>query len=221
MPGPESQPLELSPDEIRQLVDEATRRILDHLAALPDLPTRQVDLDHPSVRVEAAPPEEGAPLPELLDHLFDDLVSNSFANPSGGFMAFIPGGGILHSAVADLIANAVNRYVTVWAAAPGLAALELSVVRWFCHLVGYPEEASGFLSTGGSLANFSGIFTARRERLPEDFLAGTLYASDQVHHSVAKAAELAGFPRRNVRALNRCHSTNSARAAVAAKTAAG
>ena len=194
-------PLELSPEQIRQLVDEATSRVLEHLAELPGLPTRQVDLEHPAVRVEQTPPEEGAPLAELLDHLFDDLVPNSFANPSGGFMAFIPGGGILHSAVADLIANAVNRYVTVWAAAPGLAALELSVVRWFCHLVGYPREASGFLATGGSLANFSGLFTARRERLPENFLAGRIYCADQVHHSVNRAATLAGFPGSSLRTI--------------------
>ena len=90
MPGPNASVLELSPDQIRELVDEATTRILDHLAGLPDLPTRKVDLAHSSVEVEQAPPEEGAQLPELLDHLFDDLVPNSFANPSGGFMAFIP-----------------------------------------------------------------------------------------------------------------------------------
>jgi aromatic-L-amino-acid decarboxylase len=35
--------------------------------------------------------------------------------------------------------------------------------------------------------------TARRALLPEDFLAGAIYASDQVHHSIRKAARLAGF----------------------------
>ncbi|MBV8201728.1 MAG: aminotransferase class V-fold PLP-dependent enzyme, partial [Acidobacteria bacterium] len=45
------------------------------------------------------------------------------------------------------------------------------------------------------------LVTARRERLPEDFLAGTLYASDQVHHSVQKAALLAGFPPPSVRSI--------------------
>ena len=42
---------------------------------------------------------------------------------------------------------------------------------------------------------------ARRELLPDDFLSGVLYASDQVHHSVAKAAMLAGFPEKNVRVV--------------------
>jgi aromatic-L-amino-acid decarboxylase len=74
-------------------------------------------------------------------------------------------------------------------------------VRWFGDIVGYPRTARGFLTTGGSLANFSALVTARRERLPEDFSDGVLYASDQAHHSIAKAAMLAGFPARAVRTV--------------------
>jgi aromatic-L-amino-acid decarboxylase len=103
--------------------------------------------------------------------------------------------------VADLIADATNRYVGVFAAAPGLAQLETNVVSWFSQIVGYPATARGILTTGGSLANFSAVVTARRERLPEDFLSGTIYASDQVHHSIQKAAMLAGFPEGNVREI--------------------
>ena len=71
-------------------------------------------------------------------------------------------------------------------------------MSWFSEIVGYPASARGILTTGGSLANFSAVVTARRERLPEDFLSGTIYASDQVHHSIQKAAMLAGFPEGNV-----------------------
>jgi aromatic-L-amino-acid decarboxylase len=55
------------------------------------------------------------------------------------------------------------------------------------------------LTSGGSMANFSAIVAARNDRLPEDFLSGTLYVSEHVHASVTKAAMLAGFPVRNVR----------------------
>jgi len=43
--------------------------------------------------------------------------------------------------------------------------------------------------------------TARVARLPEDFLGGVLYVSEHVHHSITKAAHLAGLPRRAVRSL--------------------
>jgi aromatic-L-amino-acid decarboxylase len=75
------------------------------------------------------------------------------------------------------------------------------VVQWLCQIVGYPAEARGFLTSGGSLANFSALVTARRVLLPENFLSGTIYTSDQAHHSVQKAAMLAGFPAANVRSV--------------------
>ena len=78
---------------------------------------------------------------------------------------------------------------------------EATVIRWLCTMVGYPEQSGGFLASGGSIANLSAVVTARSERLPEDFLRGTIYAADQVHHSIGKAARLAGFPRGNLRAV--------------------
>jgi aromatic-L-amino-acid decarboxylase len=101
--------------------------------------------------------------------------------------------------VADLIADATNRYTSVYAAAPALAQLEANVIAWFCQIAGYPPEARGTLTSGGSLANWTALVTARRERLPENFLSGVIYASDQSHYSVAKGAILAGFPEGNVR----------------------
>jgi aromatic-L-amino-acid decarboxylase len=89
--------------------------------------------------------------------------------------------------------------VGVFAAAPALAQLETNVIRWLCRIVGYGPSGGGVLTSGGSLANFSALVAARRALLPENFLRGIVYASDQAHHSVAKAAVLAGFPAGNVR----------------------
>jgi aromatic-L-amino-acid decarboxylase len=116
-------------------------------------------------------------------------------------MAFVPGGGLPHVAVADMIADITNRYVGVWHASPPAAQIEATVVRWFCEMVGYPSGAGGLLTTGGSLANWTALVTARRCQLRDDFLKGVIYTSDQAHHSVIKAALLAGFPSANVRSL--------------------
>jgi len=118
-----------------------------------------------------------------------------------GFLGYIPAGGLIASAIAAFVGFAMNRFVNVWDAAPALAQMEATVVRWIADMFEYPADAQGILTSGGSLANFSAIVTARRTLLPDDFLAGTLYASEQTHHSVAKAAMLAGFPTRNVRLI--------------------
>jgi aromatic-L-amino-acid decarboxylase len=194
--------LELSSEELRRLIEAATERILAYIESLPRQPSASPEGGADLARSLREPlPETGRPAAELLDLLFDRIIPKGFNTAGPGYLAYIPGGGIPHAAVADLIADATNRYVGVFAAAPGLAQIETNVVSWFSQIVGYPATARGILTTGGSLANFSAVVTARRERLPEDFLSGTIYASDQVHHSIQKAAMLAGFPEGNVREI--------------------
>ncbi|MBV8202801.1 MAG: decarboxylase, partial [Acidobacteria bacterium] len=187
---------------MRRLVDAAMDRIAPHIDSLPRQPAADASGAGPLARSLVEPlPELASPLGEVLDLLFERAVPRSFNTAGPGYLAYIPGGGLPHSAVADLIADAVNRYVGVFAAAPALSQLEANVLAWFGAIAGYPASARGLLTSGGSLANFTAVVTARRERLPEQFLAGTLYASDQVHHSVQKAALLAGFPPASVRSV--------------------
>ncbi len=196
----DDRPLELSPEQMRRMILTATERIVAHIESLPRQPASGAENAAVVDRVRTDRlPHVGQPFAELVRQLFDDIVPHSFNTAGPGFMAYVPGGGLFHAAVADLMADAFNRYVTVWAAAPGLVQLESDVIRWFCEIVGFPASGGGYLATGGSLANFGAVVTARRERLPENFLDGTIYASDQIHHSVLKAAMLAGFPSRNVR----------------------
>jgi aromatic-L-amino-acid decarboxylase len=196
----EDRSLELSAGALRALIDAAADRIVEHLASLPGQPAADTEGGAELARSLAEPlPEHGQPAAELLDLLFGRLIPKSFNTAGPGYLAYIPGGGLPHSAVADLIAGSVNRYVGVFAAAPALAQLEANVVRWFCELAGLPSGSGGILTTGGSLANLSAVVAARHDRLPRNFLSGTIYASDQMHHSVRKAAMLAGLPPENVR----------------------
>ncbi len=201
--SPDGTQLELSGAELRQLVDAAMEWIIPHVDTLPSQPAADVAGGAELARSLVEPlPEHGVPASEVLELLFDRALPKSFNTAGPGYLAYIPGGGILHTAVAELIAAAVNRYVGVWIAAPGLAQLEANVIRWFCGIIGFGNGSSGFLTSGGSLANFSAVVAARRNILGDDFLSGTIYASDQVHHSVLKAAMLAGFPAGNVREVS-------------------
>ncbi len=185
---------------MRRLVQGALERIVHHIETLPQQKAADVEGALELARSVREPmPEQGTSYDQLLDLIFDRLAPKSFNTAGPGYLAYIPGGGLFESALADFIGETVNRYVGVWLAAPGLAQIEANVVRWLCEIVKYPDGASGFLTSGGSLANFGAIVTARRALLPENFLAGTLYTTDQVHHSVQKAAMLAGFPASAVR----------------------
>ena len=153
------------------------------------------------VRARESVPEGGEELETLLEYLFEEAVPRSYNTASPGYLAYIPGGGLFDSALASWIADSVNRYMGVFDAAPVLSQLESNVVNWFAEIVGYPRTARGFLTSGGSLANLSGVVTARRERLGDDIQGGVIYTSDQIHHSVLKAASIAGFAAQSVRVI--------------------
>ncbi|HEY6931660.1 MAG TPA: aminotransferase class I/II-fold pyridoxal phosphate-dependent enzyme [Thermoanaerobaculia bacterium] len=198
----EDRSLELSGESLSRLIDAAKERVLRHIETLPVQPSANSEGAAALARSLVEPlPRTGRPVDELLDLLFNEVIPRSFNTAGPGYLAYIPGGGLPHAAVADLIADATNRYVGVFIAAPGLAQIESNVVRWFCEIVGYPPGSGGILTSGGSLSNLSALIAARRDRLPENFLSATIYVSDQTHHSIQKAAMLAGFPTGNVREI--------------------
>lgn len=193
--------LELTPEQMRDMVDRAMDRIVPWVASLPEQPMHRLDKAHKLARALREPlPEEGVSFRRLLGQLFERIIPMSLNTAGPGYLAYIPGGGLFHAAVADLIADATNRYVGIWAAAPGLVEIESTVIRWFAGMVGYPGgDAGGVLTSGGSIANLTAVVTARHTKLGPDFLRGTIYTSAQAHHSVRKAARIAGFPDECVR----------------------
>jgi aromatic-L-amino-acid decarboxylase len=187
---------------MRRLVDAAMDRIVAHVTSLGDQPAQATEGAAERSRALIEPmPEEGSEYEPLLGFLFDEAIPRTFNAAGPGYLAYVPGGGLFHAAIADLIADSVNRYVGVFAAAPMLAQLEANVIRWFNEIVGLPSTAGGVLTSGGSLANLTAIVTARRTRLPENFLRARLYCSDQIHHSFQKSAVLAGFPPASIREI--------------------
>ena len=194
-------PLEPSSDELHDLGGAALDLVVDFVGRRPTAPAVDLDGAHDLVdTLLAPPPEEGRPFADLLS-LIGDAADVAVDTAGPGYMAYIPGGGLPGAAIAELVTLAVNRYPTVAALAPGLTAVEASVARWLCDIVGFPPEAQGILTSGGSMATFSAIVAARHARLGDDASDGVLYVSDQIHHSVAKAARLAGLPERAVRVL--------------------
>jgi len=200
--------LEPTAQAFQAAVEKISARLSEYLDSLSTLRTPDLsDAPEWTRSLRLGMPQQGVSLESLLDLLFgaegkqDGLVYRAFNTTGGGYLAYVPGGGLVTAALADLIADVTNRYVGLWLPAPGLVAIETEVVRWLCEVVGYPSTALGFLTTGGSQSNHSAVIVARSEKLGDRVESGVAYISDQVHHSVKKAFFLAGIPRANVRVL--------------------
>jgi aromatic-L-amino-acid decarboxylase len=192
-------PFDATPEELRALGNEALDLVLRFIEERPAAPAADLEgAFELAATFDEVPPEHPLPAADVFRRI-EEGASKAYDTAGPGYLAYIPGGGLFTSAIADLIADVTNRYVNMAAPAPAFAAIEASVVRWLCREFDLPEHALGILTSGGSIANFSAMVTARHDKLPEDFLDGSVYVSEHVHHSVRKAARLAGFPDRAVR----------------------
>ncbi len=128
--------------------------------------------------------------------LIEKNVDYPGLNPaSGGHLAYIPGGGIYYSALGDYLADIFNRYAGVFYAGPGAVRMENMLIKWMAGIVGYPQNATGNLTSGGSLANLMGVVTARDAKniSSKNISKSVIYLTQQVHHSVDKAIRIAGL----------------------------
>ncbi len=193
----------LEPDKAER--EELSQAVLAYLdgwqEGAADMPALGIEIDPELIaRLGRPPTEEGSSIQSILDDL-DAAGRSGIYHLSGGHMSYIPNAGLYSGALADLLASGLNRYNGVVGAAPGMSALEHGVVRWMLSLFDFGEEASGVLLSGGSMANFTGVVAARTARLGDDLSNGVGYVTDRTHHSVAKAARLAGMRDYQIRSI--------------------
>ncbi len=197
MPG---LPLEPSGEQVRALTEGALGYLVSFHNGRGEAAAANFDgVDELLAHVRHPAPELGRPFAELIETIAA-ATAVGHDTTGDGWLAYVPGGGLFSSALAEFIARTTNRFVGVWEPAPVVAQLEATAVRWLC-VFEFPGQARGTLTTGGSLATFSALVTARHTLLGEDFLNGTIYVTTETHGAIAKAAALAGFRRKNLRVV--------------------
>ncbi len=145
------------------------------------------------------PTEEGVPLDHLLEAI-GQASDTGFDTAGGGMLSYIPSGGLYTAALGALVGGITNQYTGGAHASPGMTAIEESVIRWMVNLFGLPATGGGLLTSGGSIANQIAVVTAR-SRLGDDFRNGVVYCSERTHHSLEKAARIAGIGQDRVRLI--------------------
>lgn len=135
------------------------------------------------------------PIEDVLA-ILNNCVDSSGVNPiSGGNMGYIPGGPIYPSALGDFLAAVSNRYSGHFYGSPGAVRLENMLLRWMAGMIGYPKQAAGNLTSGGSIANLIAIVTARESYAlkSRDYHRSVVYLTEQAHHSIHKGLLTAGL----------------------------
>ncbi len=173
--------------------------LLDDLGSLPA--QRRATAEEMEARLPGSAPAAPVPYERILEDLGDHVVPFSCVNGHPRFFAFVPGGGTFPGMLGDLVASALNFEVSSWMEAAGPSRVEVIVLDWFKEWIGYPSGAAGVLVSGGSAANLTALACAREAMtgaMRDDLI---IYAGDQAHSSIARAARALGFRPTQLRVL--------------------
>jgi glutamate/tyrosine decarboxylase-like PLP-dependent enzyme len=164
------------------------------------------------MRIET-PPLEGPPTPAeltaavgetitaeglggeaVLDLFRAELATSTISVENPRFLAFIPTAPTYAAKLFDMAVTAATMYGGSWRAGAGAVYAENQALRWLADLAGLPQTAGGCFVQGGTIGNLSALVAARhafltgRETRPPGRLR--LATTDQVHASVATAADV-------------------------------
>ncbi|ELZ78125.1 aromatic-L-amino-acid decarboxylase [Haloferax larsenii JCM 13917] len=194
------------PDDFREL----GYRTVDMIASyLEDIDNRPVFPGKPQTEVEAVfddpLPETGQDPAAVLDEWPDRVLPNATAVGSPRYFGFVMGSGTPMSVFAEALAASVNMNAGGWKAAPAATEIERQTIEWLAEMIGYPTDCGDLFTSGGTMANFTGILTALRANAEYDTKSRglqsperpgqfRLYMADhEGHSSVYRVAELLGL----------------------------
>ena len=119
-------PLELSGKQLADLHAQVLERLTHFIDTLDQQP---VDTSAAATAADLALqplPETTQAFDALLAEVFDRAQRASLNAAAPGFMGYVPGGGLTHAGLADLISDTLNRYIGVTAVAPALSQIAVS-----------------------------------------------------------------------------------------------
>ena len=183
-------PLEPGADERRKLGSQALDHVFQYWDQVEAAPSNRPWSEVFSQRLDPEFAEEGRDPAAVLDYVGACIDAPGFATTSPRFMAYIPGGGLVHSALGDMLAAASNKYSGFASASPGAVRIENACAAWLAETIGYPRDAAGTLTSGGSIANLTAIVTAREARDSDG--GGAVYVTRFAHYCIDKALHIAG-----------------------------
>jgi len=159
-------------------------------------------------RLEEPLPRDGADFETLLETFDQVIVQFSRHSAHPRFFGYVSSPGTPVTTVGSMLAASLNANLTCWRSAPAGTELEHVTINWLKEMLGYPKDAAGLFTSGGSMANLSALAAARSAKAPanvvRDGAAATgkrmcAYVSAEGHFSIRKAAGILGLGEANVR----------------------
>ncbi|WP_144606085.1 pyridoxal phosphate-dependent decarboxylase family protein [Algoriphagus algorifonticola] len=209
---PENINLTLDPenwDEMRQLGHQMIDDLFDYWESIRDQKIWKPIPQEVKDQFEKPIPEKGQSPEEVYQEFKEFIFPYNKGNVHPRFFAWIQGTGTPMGVLADLLASGMNPNTTI--GEHSAMYVDRQVVNWCKELMNYPQEASGILVSGGSMANITALTVARNsfgsEYIRQKGLKAAsaqliIYCSVETHSCIQKAAEIIGLGTDSVRKIS-------------------
>jgi glutamate/tyrosine decarboxylase-like PLP-dependent enzyme len=187
-------------DEMRDLAHRMVDDALDYIQSAGERPVWNPVQADVAERLKAPAPFEPSSPAEVYGEFQENVLPYNLHTNHPRFWAWYMGSGTVMGALADFLAAVLNPNVGgINHVAP---RVEQQVIGWINDMMGYPQNASGILTSGASMANFTALTVARNTNCGYDVrregvLAApgplTVYASTEIHSCNQKAIETLGL----------------------------
>jgi glutamate/tyrosine decarboxylase-like PLP-dependent enzyme len=200
-----AKPPAIDPDSFRRLGHELVDLVTDYLADVGKRPVfRPMQPAERRALMEDVLGGGGLGPDAIVERFRTAVLPHAMGNGHPRFFGWVNSPPAPLGVLADFLAAAMNPSC----AGGDHAAIyvERAAVRWLMELIGFPTDGSmGLLTSGGSVATLIGLAAARHRAAAEDGWSVraeglqhgrpplVLYATEQTHSCVQKAAELLGL----------------------------
>ena len=152
-------------------------------------------------------PREGTSHDELLDRFRTQIVPHTTVSTSPGYLGLMNPTPVTMGVFADALTSLINQNQAASHHSPAGSVIEEVAIRWLSEAVGYGSDCQGHLTSGGTVANMTGLKLALHRAAPEARTRGlaalgkqfTVYASDQLHFSIERSVDVLGLGREALR----------------------